>query len=136
MQVTLIGWFIGLALGSTLIASIYVILGKYKYRLYQRYINLYQITDEAEKNEELKKYGFTINCNCKPTLKDCFNASESNNAIVILHWLRLVPVHGKKIGPINFKTVHDKKASFNDVYKSVHNRNKKNKDIREPYTNA
>jgi hypothetical protein len=136
MQVTIIGWFIGLTLGSTLIATSYVLLGRYKYRLYQRYINLYQITDAAEQNEQLKKYGFMIECNCKPTLRDYFDAAESSNKIVILHWLRLVPVHGKKVKPISYKTIHEKKDSFNNVFKSIHNRNKKQKDIREPYTNA
>ena len=131
-----LAWVIGLLIGLIAIVTISLFFGKYKYRLYQDYINLYQITDEAEKNEELKKYGFTINCNCKPTLRDYFDAAESSNRIVILHWLRLIPVHGKKIGPISFKTVHDNKASFNEVYKSVHNRNKKQKDIREPFTNA
>jgi len=135
MQLVL-AWFIGLVIGIVVIASISILLGKHKYRLYQKYINLYQITDTFEQNEELRKYGFKIHCNCKPTLRDCFNAAQSNNTIVILHWLRLIPVRGEKISPISFRTIHEKKASFNEVYKSVHNRNKKNKDIREPYTNA
>jgi hypothetical protein len=129
-------WAIGVLIGSGVLIVTSLLLGIHKYRLYQKYINQYKITDRTELNEELRKYGFNISCECKPTLADYFDASESNNKIVILHWLRLIPVHGKKIGPIKVKTVHEKKDSFNNVFKSIHNRNKKRKDIREPYTNA
>jgi hypothetical protein len=131
-----IGWLIGLAIGTITAISFGVIVGKYKYRLYQRYINLYQITDPAELNEQLTKYGFMIECNCKPTLRNYYDAGMYGNRIIILHWLRLIPVHGEKVKPISYKTIHEKKDSFNNVFKSVHNRNKKQKDIREPYTNA
>ena len=136
MQVAIIAWCIGILIGSGVLIGTSLLLGIHKYRLYQKYINQYKITDRSELNELLRTYGFNISCECKPTLADYFDAAESNNKIVILHWLRLVPVHGEKIGPIKVKTIYDKKASFNDVYKSVHNRNKKHKDIREPYTNA
>ena len=135
MQIV-IAFAIGLLIGTIAMVSVSILFGRYKYKLAWKYINQYKITDNQEKQEELLKYGFTINCDCKPSLKDYYDATAFNNKIVILHWLRLVPVHGEKIGPIKVKTIYDKKASFNDVYKSVHNRNKKHKDIREPYTNA
>ena len=135
MQIA-IAFAIGLLIGTVIMVSVSILFGRYKYKLAWKYINQYKITDRSELNELLRAYGFNISCECKPTLADYFDAAESNNKIVILHWLRLVPVHGEKIGPIKVKTIYDKKASFNDVYKSVHNRNKKHKDIREPYTNA
>ena len=135
MQIA-IAFAIGLLIGTIVMVSVSILFGRYKYKLAWKYINQYKITDESESNEVLYSYGFNINCKCKPSLRDYFDATAFNNKIVILHWLRLVPVHGEKIGPIKVKTIYDKKASFNDVYKSVHNRNKKHKDIREPYTNA
>lgn len=135
MQIA-IAFAIGLLIGTIAMVSVSILFGRYKYKLAWKYINQYKIIDNQEKQEELLKYGFTINCDCKPSLRDYFDATAFNNKIVILHWLRLVPVHGEKIGPIGFKTIHDKKDSFNNVFKSIHNRNKKHKDIREPYTNA
>jgi hypothetical protein len=132
----ILGYVVGLILGFVVIATFSVAIAAYKYRLYKAYINLYQITDHDEKTGLLRKYGFSNYCFCKPTLKDYFNAGLEKNAIVLQHWLRLVPVHGEKLKPISYKTIHEKKDSFNNVFKSVHNRNKKQKDIREPYTNA
>ncbi len=132
----IIGWLIGLAIGSLTIITFGVIIGRYKYSLYHRYIKLYKIIVPSEQTEQLHKYGFMIECNCKPTLRNYYDAGTNGNTIVLLHWLRLVPVHGEKVKPIGYKTIHEKKDSFNNVFKSIHNRNKKNKDIREPYTNA
>ena len=132
----ILGYFAGLILGSVAIVTFSVTVAAYKYRLYKAYINLYQITDHLEKMEVFYKYGFSIDCDCKPTLMDYFDAGLERNKIILLHWLRLVPVHGKKIGPIKTRTIHEKKASFNDTFKTIHNRNKKHKDIREPFTNA
>ena len=64
-----------------------------------------------ERTELLYKYGFNIDCNCKPTLMDYFDAGLERNTIILLHWLRLVPVHGKKLGPIKTRTIHEKKSS-------------------------
>ncbi len=132
----ILGYVVGLTLGFTAIVTFSVTVAAYKYRLYKAYINLYQITDHDEKTGLLRKYGFSNYCFCKPTLKDYFNAGLEKNAIVLQHWLRLVPVHGEKIGPIKTRTIYEKKAPFNDTFKSIHNRNKKQKDIREPFTNA
>ena len=132
----ILGFIAGSILGFVTIIGFCTLVGKYKYRLYSKYINLYKITNQMERTELLYKYGFNIDCNCKPTLMDYFDAALSNNTIILLHWLRLVPVHGKKIGPINLKTTYEKKASFNDTFKAIHNRHKKQKDMREPFTNA
>ena len=132
----ILGYCVGLILGCVVIATFSVAIAAYKYRLYKAYINLYQITDHLEKMEVFYKYGFSIDCDCKPTLMDYFDAGLERNRIILLHWLRLIPVHGKKLGPIKTRTIHEKKASFNDTFKSIHNRNKKHKDIREPFTNA
>ena len=132
----ILGFVVGLTLGFVAIITFSVIVATYKYRLYKAYVNLYQITDPLEKTEIFYKYGFSNHCDCKPTLKDYFDAGLERNRIILLHWLRLIPVHGKKMGPIKTKTIHEKKASFNDTFKSIHNRNKKQKDIREPFTNA
>ena len=134
MQV--IPYILAFLLGLSISSGMIILVGRYKYKLALKYINLYKITDPQEKQEELFKFGFTIRCECKPTLRDYFDATAFNNKIVILHWLRLIPVRGEKIGPIKVKTIHEKKDSFNNVFKSIHNRNKKHKDIREPFTNA